>query len=244
VPHPVDATTTTPEERLNTILRELEQLKDRLERAGALAHDFNNVLAVIVASASSVVESGVDLVRQDAEAILAAAERAAWLVNELSIAAQGSAPEREPARVSMLTDRHASTDGPSSGPFGPPSGTSPTERRPLVIVVDDELAVARSVARLLGRCGFETIVCTKAADALRAVAAAPAGERILLTDVVMPDVDGVELATRARELVPNLPILLMSGGGVDTAASGHEIVSKPFDAKTITARLRALLAQR
>lgn len=113
-----------------------------------------------------------------------------------------------------------------------------------VIIVDDEPAVARSVARLLDRRGFRTVVCTNAADGLRAVAAKSGNRTILLSDVVMPDMGGLELAAEARRIAPGLPVLLMSGytGGVDVTKSGFEIIAKPFDAESVTKRLQSLLA--
>lgn len=114
--------------------------------------------------------------------------------------------------------------------------------RPTVVVVDDEPAVARSVARLLERRAFDVVVCTRPSDALEALAAGPPGRTMLLSDVVMPQMGGVELANEARSRIPHLPVLLMSGytGGIDVAKHGYEVISKPFDAATLTERLLAI----
>jgi len=123
----------------------------------------------------------------------------------------------------------------------PRSGRPGPRRRLFVVVVDDEPMVGASVSRLLERRGFEVAVCTKPGDALRAVTSGPAGQTVLLSDVIMPVMSGVELALEARRHVPNLPVLLMSGylGAHDAAGAGFDVIAKPFDAQTLADRLLA-----
>lgn len=71
---------------------------------------------------------------------------------------------------------------------------------------------------------------------------------ILVTDIAMPDMDGYELYTRARELKPNLPIIMMTGFGYDPKhtvvnakkAGLRDVIFKPFD----ISKLLALIYQR
>ena len=74
-------------------------------------------------------------------------------------------------------------------------------------MVDDESAIRALVARVLGRFGHEVVACADAAAAL----AAPGPIDLLLVDLVLPDVNGCELAAKLRERWPRLPVILMSG---------------------------------
>ena len=71
---------------------------------------------------------------------------------------------------------------------------------------------------------------------------------LLITDIAMPDMDGYELYTRAREIKPNLPIIMMTGFGYDPKhtiinakkAGLRDVIFKPFD----ISKLLALIYQR
>jgi two-component system cell cycle sensor histidine kinase/response regulator CckA len=101
-----------------------------------------------------------------------------------------------------------------SDPAAPSAGT--------VLVVDDEPAVRKSTARLLRRAGLDVLEAGSAAEAL--ALGRDEGQQIdvLLTDVVMPDTNGIELAAEARELWPDAVILLISAF-TPTALIRHEI---------------------
>ncbi len=79
-----------------------------------------------------------------------------------------------------------------------------------VLLVEDEFLISEWVAELLGEQGFAVHAVTNAADALRHLCAAPVD--VLFTDVNLPGgVDGITLARRARELLPDLPVVYASG---------------------------------
>jgi DNA-binding NtrC family response regulator len=107
-----------------------------------------------------------------------------------------------------------SVTSPSSDPAAPSAGT--------VLVVDDEPAVRKSTARLLRRAGLDVLEAGSASEAL--ALGRDEGQRIdvLLTDVVMPDTNGIELAAEARALWPDAVILLISAF-TPTALIRHEI---------------------
>lgn len=83
-----------------------------------------------------------------------------------------------------------------------PSGT--------VLVVDDEPSVRRSTARLLRRAGAEVLEAASAAEALEYGRTGGLVVDVILSDVVMPEVTGIELAHEARKLWPEARILLFS----------------------------------
>jgi two-component system, cell cycle sensor histidine kinase and response regulator CckA len=109
-----------------------------------------------------------------------------------------------------------------------------------VLVVDDEVMVRRAVRRLLERRGFRVEEAGGAAEALRRVAEEPAIDAVL-SDVVMPEVSGVELAARLAALRPALPVLLMSGCSDGAPRTDREIIPKPFDGDALAGRLEAAL---
>ncbi len=78
-----------------------------------------------------------------------------------------------------------------------------------ILVVDDDLGVCQSLAELLRHQGCEAGIATTAAEALRVLA-----ERsfdLVLSDVVMPDMDGYDLYMELKERRPELPVILMTG---------------------------------
>jgi CheY-like chemotaxis protein len=90
---------------------------------------------------------------------------------------------------------------------GAPDGT-PGAR---VLYVDDDEVLALMVAQLLQRAGYAVTTCCDPAQALRTVAADPSAFDVLVTDLNMPEVSGLELAHAVQALRPCLPIILTSG---------------------------------
>ncbi len=81
---------------------------------------------------------------------------------------------------------------------------------PAVLLVDDDAAVRRVAAVILGELGFRVIEATDAAQALAALREPGRRIDLLMTDLAMPDIGGLELALLARDLRPELPILYTS----------------------------------
>lgn len=101
------------------------------------------------------------------------------------------------------------------------------------MLVDDEAMVVRVVARLLERAGYQVRVFLDPSRALEAIQASPAAFDVLLTDMTMPAMTGIELATEAARAGSTMPVVLLSGW-VDTeaeqaarAAGIARILSKP-----------------
>jgi two-component system, cell cycle sensor histidine kinase and response regulator CckA len=115
-----------------------------------------------------------------------------------------------------------------------------------VLVAEDEDAVRDIARRVLERAGFRVLVARHGADALAVLAHADAPVDLLLTDVVMPEMGGLELAARAAERAPNIRIILMSGytdADVGTIGRGERVegfLSKPFTAESLLEAVRSL----
>jgi CheY-like chemotaxis protein len=83
------------------------------------------------------------------------------------------------------------------------------EAGPRVLVVDDEELIADSVAAILNRNGYRATARYNAEAAIQFVEAECPD--IIITDVIMPEFNGVQLAKRIRTLCPNVRVLLFSG---------------------------------
>jgi CheY-like chemotaxis protein len=81
---------------------------------------------------------------------------------------------------------------------------------PLILIVDDDPATARMLARALGRHGYRTESFTSADAALSRASVPPAFDAALL-DLVMPGRDGASLASDLRQHLPGLPVALLTG---------------------------------
>ncbi len=118
------------------------------------------------------------------------------------------------------------------------------DRRPSILVVDDHFTIADTLADILNGAGFDAIVAYEARAALQIA------ERIrpqcLLTDVVMPVMNGVELAIAVRQLLPATKILLLSGqaGISDILHQGRqqgyefELIAKPIHPERLLDQLK------
>ncbi|HEX9809777.1 MAG TPA: response regulator [Alphaproteobacteria bacterium] len=115
-----------------------------------------------------------------------------------------------------------------------------------ILVADDERAVREFVRRALVHWGHEVSVAEDGESALTALGAG--NFDLLLTDIVMPGMDGIALAQWAAAKRPGLPILLMSGYAAERQrahnleALDHKIIPKPFTLREIGQAVNAALA--
>ncbi|MFN8574148.1 MAG: PAS domain S-box protein [Gemmatimonadaceae bacterium] len=115
-----------------------------------------------------------------------------------------------------------------------------------VLLVEDERAVRRAMVRSLRSSGFQVIDVASASDAMHVLRGESHDIKILVTDVVMPGESGPELAVRARELHPNLPVLFISGYNPDATiargdVSGGPLLQKPFSLGDLARKIREVL---
>ncbi|HLP07025.1 MAG TPA: response regulator [Opitutaceae bacterium] len=129
-------------------------------------------------------------------------------------------------------------------PGVPPAHHSRGER---ILHVDDEPTVTLAVQRVLQKLGYEVETFNNSVAALDRLRTAPGEFDLVLTDLMMPIVDGLEIAEAARILRPELPVVLLSAyTGAHSIAAMHasgvrEIIAKPANVATIAASLRRAL---
>jgi hypothetical protein len=116
-----------------------------------------------------------------------------------------------------------------------------------VLVVEDEEAMREVTRRILSRNGYEVITARGGEDALATIRAHQGRIDLLLTDVVMPQMLGKEVAERSAALLPGLRVLYMSGyahpvlTSQGTLAEGVTLLEKPFSAPVLLAKVREAL---
>jgi two-component system response regulator MprA len=116
---------------------------------------------------------------------------------------------------------------------------------PRVLVVDDEPAVRRALERALTLEDYTVELAADGQEALDALATSPADAVVL--DVMMPRVDGLEVAQRMRRAGDRTPILMLTArDAIDDRVTGLDVgaddyLVKPFALRELQARLRALL---
>ena len=94
---------------------------------------------------------------------------------------------------------------------GPAPAAAPAPGRPLrVLVVDDEETIRRFVERVLNDAGYATKAAGSGAEALQ-IGSTPGAFDILVTDLMMPEMSGDELARRMRLTEPGLKVLYLTG---------------------------------
>jgi DNA-binding response OmpR family regulator len=114
-----------------------------------------------------------------------------------------------------------------------------------ILLVEDDSSLRRVVRTILEQAGYAVLDAGAGQDAI-ALAGRHLGKiDVLLTDVVLPVFSGPELASRLKELRPDMRVLFMSGYP-DERIAGHDMhhgepIGKPFTAEALTERVRATL---
>jgi DNA-binding NtrC family response regulator len=125
------------------------------------------------------------------------------------------------------------------------SSSQPSSAR--ILVVDDEPGVRHLACQTLERAGYATLEAEDGAQALRLLKEHAGLIALVLSDIRMPNLDGVELEQTCGERWPGLPVVLMSGEVTrDWVArlvreGGHQIIRKPFLRDTLLDAVRSVL---
>jgi len=102
------------------------------------------------------------------------------------------------------------------------------------LIVEDQPAVSRLLVRILARYGYDGLVFEDAESALAVFKADPSRFTIVFTDYGLPGMDGLQMTREAKQLSPQTPVLICSGGNEDLSPERmHEAgvdgtLEKPF----------------
>ena len=115
-----------------------------------------------------------------------------------------------------------------------------------ILIVEDDYAMRESLAALLKQMGHVPIVVDRADDGMRVLRSAEKLDTII-TDVVMPGMNGIEFAAHVRNERPGLPIVLVTGDAdaLDAVlASGAVALLKPYSPETLRRVLKEAMESR
>lgn len=119
---------------------------------------------------------------------------------------------------------------------------------PNILLAEDDDSMRQFLELALTRAGHEITACE---DGLQALDKLRSGEKkydMLLADIVMPGMDGIELSQKATELVPGLKVMFITGfaavamGQRNTGSEHARILSKPFHLNDLVTQVNEMLA--
>jgi len=140
-------------------------------------------------------------------------------------------PLEEARLIEILKDEEESTPG----------------RKETILVIDDEINMREIISEVLSSLNYRVVEAGNGKDGLKLFAQMQNDIALVISDIVMPDMSGVDAANKMRELNSKLPIILMTGYDVnDALVSNNEIegcimLSKPFSLKVLSQNIRSLL---
>ncbi len=119
-----------------------------------------------------------------------------------------------------------------------------------IVIVDDEALVRQAKQRILSDLGYRTTTFSNGADALRSILDGSTDIDLLLTDMSMPHLTGLELAQAATEALPDLPVILVTGFSESTTpealrqAGVNALLMKPIQRTRLAQEVREALGER
>lgn len=128
----------------------------------------------------------------------------------------------------------------------PPEAAPEAAPGPVVLVVEDDQNVLRFMTRGLERHQCEVHGFSSGEEAIEFVRHSPREPEVLVTDVVMPGMNGREVADAVSSRIPSIPVLFVSGYTDDIVAqrgvvgAGVELLEKPFSVRALVSRVRRL----
>jgi PAS domain S-box-containing protein len=174
----------------------------------------------------------------------------------LGLAMVYGAVQQNGGRIEVVSEPNQGTTfriflPPADGAPARPSPRPPAadgSRRATILLVEDDARVRRQANNALTSLGHGVHVFANGADALNALASLRPVPELLITDVVMPGMNGRVLAERAAAMLPGLRVLFVSGYAEDAIVergilkTGIEFLAKPYSVEQLGRRIREVLA--
>ncbi len=113
-----------------------------------------------------------------------------------------------------------------------------------ILLADDDISTRQFLAGALEKSGHNVTACADGLEAWQAYECAETPFDLLLTDIVMPGLDGIELSARIRAKQPNVKIVYITGFAAmanNTTSENDKIVSKPFHLGQLTREIDEML---
>lgn len=120
---------------------------------------------------------------------------------------------------------------------------------PHILIIDDDMMICNVLRVALEKSGYQVTEAYDGRKALAAHKAAPAD--LVITDMIMPGMEGIETIMEFKKHNPTMKIIAMSGGGMGKGADylmlakkfgAHQTITKPFTVQTLTTAVTEVLA--
>jgi signal transduction histidine kinase len=153
----------------------------------------------------------------------------------------------ELGRGSTFTIHLPCVDEPSRAPAPPPPSCAvlePSKGEETVLVVEDEPAVCELVCLVLQQGGYKVLSASQEGEAVRLCQGYPGPIHLLITDLLLPRMNGRELAMRLRKIRPGLEVMFLSGDGntaIRPSLGESNLIAKPLSATDLTRIVRQTL---
>lgn len=119
---------------------------------------------------------------------------------------------------------------------------------PTILIADDDKDLVHLMASTLTKAGYQVLTCFDGEEALALIRERAAYIDLLILDVLMPKLDGVEVAQQVKkeEATSRIPILLCTGQGEETIVKGLDVggvdyITKPFSMRQLLVRVGVVL---
>lgn len=114
-----------------------------------------------------------------------------------------------------------------------------------ILLAEDDDIMREYLARALEKAGYSVVAVDRGTAAMPLIG--PGKFDLLLTDIVMPEMDGIELAQRASEIAPDMRVMFITGFAAVTLKAGSampqaKVLSKPFHLRDLVNEVEKLLA--
>jgi DNA-binding NtrC family response regulator len=109
----------------------------------------------------------------------------------------------------------------------------------MILVVDDDQMVVRAITAALALADYQVVVAHDGAAGLETFLANPYAIDLVLSDMMMPFLNGIEMAEKIKEVRPSAPIVLMSGHSDAVNKPNYPLLRKPFLTEDLIRMVRA-----